>query len=113
MKQKIEKTLYDCCITASAAIKEIGISRNAFYKFDEKNNSNYYKFILSHSGDFIFTPEKFEAALAKSGLTQLEVADKTGIHNVTLNLFLHGKMRPSRASGDYDAVRGFCKEYML
>ena len=111
MKQRIKKILHDRCITATAAIAETGLSRNAFYLYQEKNYPIYSRFILKHSGDFIFTPEKFNKAIDKSGLTQLQLWDKINIHNVTLSLFLSGKKRPSRAAGDYDSVRLFCKEF--
>lgn len=112
MKQRIKKLLYNCCITSTAAIAETGLSRNAFYLYQEKNYPIYSRFLLMHSGDFVFTPEKFNEAFTLSGLTQLELADKIDIHNVTLSLFLSGKLRPSRASGDYFGVMGFCKEYL-
>jgi hypothetical protein len=109
MKEIINKFMADRCITATVAIKETGLNRNAFYLYNEKNYPAYKKFMKSHENDFVFTSEGLMAAFKKSGLTQLELSDKLNIHNVTLNLFIHGKLRPSRASGDYDKIRGFCQ----
>lgn len=108
MEQTIKKILHDCCITATCAIKETGLSRNAFYLFQDKNYPAYENFIEAHKSDFVFTSDVFLSAFQKSGLTQLELSDKLDIHNVTLNLLLNGKKRPSRASGDYDKIRIFC-----
>lgn len=107
MKNKIKEILYNCCITASTAIKETGLSRNAFYLYKQKDYPKYEAFIKAHHNDFVFTSEGLKVACKKSGLTQLQISDKLEIHNVTLNLFIHGKMRPSRASGDYYKLRDF------
>ena len=111
MKQKLQQLLYDCCISATSAIKEIGISRNGFYSDKLNSHPNAEKFIESHQNDWIFTPEKLQIAVNNSGRTQLDICENIEVHNVTFNNFLKGKLRPTRATGDYIKVKVFCDKY--
>lgn len=97
------------CITASEAIKEMNISRNAFYS--DKVLPEYELFKEAHKDDWIFTPEKFQDAIKKSGLSQYKVSLETGLHYVTINIFLKGKRRPTRSTGDYQAIKDFCEKW--
>lgn len=108
MKNILNKILYGCCITKSAAIKEIGISRNAFYSDRIEYDNNVYEFIEHHKNDWVFTSEKLKIAIVESKCTQKEIAEFIGVHFVTLTMFLKNKLRPTRKTGDYDKIKIFC-----
>lgn len=110
MRKKLDKLLDEACITRTQAIKDIGISRNAFYT-DKINCEATEAFINAHQSDWKYTPEKFFRAIEKSGKTQLAISEKLEIHNVTVCEFLKGRQRPTRATGNYQAIRDFCRKW--
>jgi DNA-binding Xre family transcriptional regulator len=107
----LDKLLHDKCISRGEVMKETGVSRNHYYLSGCKDN--FFKgFIRIHENDWTFTPEKLFDAIVKSGDTQKAVADKLGIHFVTLNVFLKGRQRPTRLkAGHYQKIESFCKEW--
>lgn len=108
MKDKLKKLLYDCCITSSAAIKEIGISRNAFYSEKVGSHPGTSKFIETHKNDWKFSPQILKDSVIKSGKSQTAICEEIEVHLVTFNNFIKGKLRPTRATGDYEKVMNFC-----
>ena len=111
MRKELDKLLDEACITRTQAIKEIGISRNAFYT-DKINCEATERFIKLHANDWKYTAEKFLRAIQKSGMTQFAVSEETEIHNVTVCEFLKGRQRPTRGTGNYQAIRKFCLDWM-
>jgi hypothetical protein len=111
IRDYLYKLLDQACITKSMAMKEIGIGRNAFYS-EEINSCETIRFIELHANDWKYTAEKFLRAIQKSGKTQFAVSEETEIHNVTVCEFLKGRQKPTRGTGNYQAIRKFCLDWM-
>lgn len=92
-------------------MEEIKISRNGFYSDRIKTYPGVEPFLQIHASDWKFTPEKLQRSISKSKKTQMEVAENIGICHVTINIFLKGKQRPTRKTGDYDKIKSFCKKW--
>jgi plasmid maintenance system antidote protein VapI len=80
-------------------------------KHEKLTDESCSEFIKQHENDWTFDPEKLSEAIKKSCLSQKDVADKLGIHFVTLNIFLNNKQRPTRETNHYFIIEKFCKEY--
>lgn len=110
VRKNLDEVLDECCISRTAAIKEMGISRNAFYKLSE-DSPEIAKFIKSHENDWRYSSQKLINAMDKAKKNQSKVSKLLGIHYVTLNLYIKKKQLPTRKSGHYQKIRDFCRRW--
>lgn len=111
--ENLKQFLSTRCISSSAAIQEIGVSRNLFYSDKIYSHPALEKFIEAHNLDWEFSSDKLKEAILQSKRNQFCIAKKLNIHFVTFNIYLKGKRRPTRETDDYFKIKNFCEFHCI